>query len=407
VRPARLLPASLAAAFLCSIGGLQAPGAEDVIVLGATLSLSGKYAQDGANTKNGYELAVRKINDKGGVKIGGKSYRLALRYYNDESTPSRGMELAERLIKQDSVKFMLGPSGLGLTKAILPVVEKYKVPMIEADADARELYARDRRYLFAVASASEQYLTPVIELAVEYAGALGKSKERLKVALAMERDSLAREIRAGVLAAVTRHGMKVVIDDQLSPELNDMSVTLTKVQTLRPDLLLISGQEQGALTAVTQIEALKIDVPILAMTHCDSAQLVEKLGDAAENVFCAHQWHRSLGYKDALFGAAEDFARHFEQTYKYAAPHQAASSAAAVHVFADALARAKSLDPEAVRDAIAETELETFYGPVKFDAAGRNIAKPMVVTQIQGGEYVVVAPAALAKGEPIVPRPLR
>lgn len=376
-------------------------------MLGAALSLSGKYAQDGANTKNGYELAVRKINEKGGVKVGGKSYRLALRYYDDESAPSRGMELVERLIKQDRVRFMLGPSGLGFTKAILPVVEKHKVPMIEAGMGARELCTRDCRYLFGVPSSSDQYLIPVIELAAEHAGALRKSKELLKIALAMERDALARDVRAGVLAAVTRHGMNVVIDDQLSPELNDMSVTLTKVQTLRPDVLLISGQEQGAVTAVTQIEALKIDVPILAMTHCDSAQLVEKLGDAAEYVICAHQWHRSLDYKDALFGAAEDFAQHFERTYKYAASHQAASSAAAVQVFADALSRAKSLDPEAVRDAIAETELETFYGPVKFDPAGRNIAKPMVVTQIQGGEYVVVAPAECAKGKPIIPRPLQ
>ena len=77
----------------------------------------------------------------------------------------------------------------------------------------------------------------------------------------------------------------------------------------------------------------------------------------------------------------------------YEAPYQAAQSAAAVHVFADAFKRAQSLDPEKVRDAIAATELETFYGPVKFDEPGRNIAKPMVLTQVQGGKYVVVFPA--------------
>jgi branched-chain amino acid transport system substrate-binding protein len=59
-----------------------------------------------------------------------------------------------------------------------------------------------------------------------------------------------------------------------------------------------------------------------------------------------------------------------------------------------------------VRDAIAATELETFYGPIKFDASGRNIAKPMVLTQIQVGKYVVVAPAKWATGTPVVPRPL-
>ena len=60
-----------------------------------------------------------------------------------------------------------------------------------------------------------------------------------------------------------------------------------------------------------------------------------------------------------------------------------------------------------MRDAIAATELDTFYGPVKFDETGRNVAKPVVLTQVQGGKYVVVAPAKCAVGKPVVPRPLR
>lgn len=405
--PARLLPASLAAVLLCSLGGVPAPGAEDVIVLGAAVSLTGKYALNGTNTKNGYELAVREVNDKGGVKVGGKTYKLMVRYYDDESTPARGTELAERLIKQDGVKFMLGPYSSGLTKAILPVVEKYQVPMIEGNGAARELFTKGYRYIFAVLSTSDQYLTPAIDLAAEHVAELGKSRDKLKVALAMENDPFAQDVRAGVLEDVRRHNMMVVIDDQLPPELNDMSVTLTKIKALKPDVLVISGHEKGALTAVSQIEALQVYVPVVALTHCDSAQIAEKLGNAAEHVFCAHQWHRSLAYKGELFGSAEDFAKQFEAAYKYEAPYQAAQSAAAVHVFVDAFKRARSLDPQMVRDAIAATELDTFYGPVKFDETGRNVAKTMVLTQVQGGKYVVVAPAKWATGKPVVPRPRR
>ncbi len=408
MKPARLLPASLAAVLLCSLGGAPAaPGAQDIIVLGAPVSLTGKYAQNGTNTKNGYELAVRTINDQGGVKVGGRSYRLMVRYYDDESTPSRGTELAERLIRQDGVKFMLGPYSSGLTKAILPVVEKYKVPMVEGNGEARELFTKGYRYIFAVLSTSDQYLTPAIDLAAEHAADLGKTKDKLKVALAMENDPFAQDVRAGVLDDVRRQGMMVVIDDQLPPELNDMSVTLTKVKALKPDILVISGHDEGALTAVKEIDALQVYVPIVAMTHCDSAQIAEKLGQAAEHVFCVHQWHRSLGYKGELFGTAEDFAKAFEAAYNYEAPYQAAQSAVAVHVFVDAFKRAKSLDPETVRDAIAATELDTFFGPIKFDESGRNIAKPMVLTQVQGGKYVVVAPEKWATAKPIVPRPHR
>ena len=378
---------------------------DDVITLGAAVSLTGKYALNGANTKNGYDLAVRQVNDMRGVKIGGKSYRIEIRYYDDESTPARGTELVERMIQQDGIKFLLGPYSSGLTKAILPIVERHKVPMVEANGAARELFTKGYRYIFAVLSTSDQYLTPAMELVVQNAEKLGKTREEITVALAMENDPFARDVRAGVLADLQRLGMNCLIDDQLPPELNDMTVTLAMVKALKPDILLVSGREKGALTAVTQIEALRVDVPVIAMTHCDSAQIHKKLPKAAQHVFCAHQWHRSLGHKGALFGSAEDFATFFEKVYGYEAPYQAAQSAAAVYVFADAFSRAQSLDPETVRDAISATDLPTFYGPIKFGSTGKNIAKPMILTQVVDGEYVVVAPKKWATAEPVIPRP--
>ena len=381
-------------------------GADDVILLGAPLSLSGKYAREGLHVRNGYDFAIRKINDKGGVKVGGRRHKLALRYYDDASAPIRATELAERLIKQDGVKFMLGPYGSGQTKAVLPVIERHKVPLVQGNGEARELFARGSRYHFAVLSTSDQYLTPVIEFAAGHAGKLGKTKESLRIALAMADEQFAQDVRAGLLDLIMRQGMNVVVDDQLPPELDDMSFTLKRVKALKPDLLLISGREQGALTAVTQIRELRIDVPVIAMTHCKTAGIAEKHGMAAEYVLCTHQWHRSLPHKDELFGTAEDFAQEFERTHNYEAPDEAAQAAASVQVFADAIGRAQSLDAETVREAISATELQTFYGPIKFDAAGRNIAKSMVLTQIQNGKHVPVSPTPSAAGTPFAPRSL-
>jgi len=404
VSPSRCLSACLGLALLAS-GADVALGADDVITLGAAISLTGKYALNGTNTKNGYELTVRQINDKGGVDIGGKPYKLEIRYYDDESTPARGTELVERLIQQDEIKYILGPYSSGLTKAIMPIVERHKVPMVEANGAARELFTKGYRYIFAVLSTSDQYLTPAIELAAQNADKLGKTPQELTLAIATENDPFAQDVRAGVLADAERHGINCVIDDQLPPELNNMSVTLTKVKALKPDILVVSGHETGALTAATQIEALRVDVPMIALTHCDSAQLAKKLPKAAEYMFCAEQWNRLLSYEGKLFGKAADFAALFEKVYGYEAPYQAAQSAAAVYVFADAFARAQSLDPEKVRDAIAATDLPTFYGPIKFDASGKNIAKPMILTQIVDGEYVVVYPEEWATGKPVIPRP--
>jgi branched-chain amino acid transport system substrate-binding protein len=222
----------------------------------------------------------------------------------------------------------------------------------------------------------------------------------------MENDPFGQDVRDGVLEDIEKHGMQVVIDDQLPPELNDMSVTLAKVKALRPDVLVVSGHEKGALTAVTQLKALHIDVPVLAMTHCDSAKLAETLPDASEYAFCAQQWHASLDYHDRWFGSAADFAERYKAAYGEDPPYQAAQSAAAVLVYADALTRAQSLDPAKVRDALAETDLETFFGPIKFDETGRNRAKPMVLTQIRNGKYKIVLPK-WADTEPVIPRPPR
>lgn len=365
----------------------------DTVYLGAAISLTGKYSTNGAHTQRGYDLAIDRINAAGGVLVDGKSYQLAIQYYDDESTPARGAQLAERLIQQDGVTFILGPYSSGLTRAMAPIIEKYGVPMVEANGASISLFQEGYQYLFAVLSTTEQYLQGAIALAAETAdGGAG-----LRVALAMENDPFSQDVRAGVLSDAERHGMNVVIDDKLPPELNDMSATLAKVRALRPDLLVVSGHAKGAALAIRQIADGRIDLPMLALTHCDAAQVIEKFGDAAEYALCASQWAPGLKYEDALFGTAGEFAALFEETYGYEPPYQSAESAAAVMVFADAFARAGTFDTKAVRDALAATDLATFYGQIDFDEAGRNIAKPMVLYQVQDGAFRVVYPAAFAE----------
>ena len=129
----------------------------DTIILGAAVSLTGKYSTNGEHTKNGYNMAVQRINEMGGVKVGGKSYKFDIIYYDDESDSSRAAQLAERLIKQDGVQFMLGPYSSGLTKAMAPVTEENQIPMVEANGASRSLFTKGYKYLFAVLSAANQY----------------------------------------------------------------------------------------------------------------------------------------------------------------------------------------------------------------------------------------------------------
>ncbi|HAC60168.1 amino acid ABC transporter substrate-binding protein [Parvibaculum sp.] len=366
-----------------------------VIRLGAAVSLTGKYSSNGAFTRNGYDLAVKRINEEGGVTVDGKPYMLEIVYYDDESTPARGAQLVERLIQQDGVKYLLGPYSSGLTEAIAPVTEKYGVPMVEANGAAVSLFRKGYRYLFAVLSTTDQYLRGAVDLAAK----VNEDPSSLRVAMAFENDPFSQDVREGVMEDTAKYGMKVVIDDKLPPELNDMSATLTKAKVLKPDLLLVSGHDKGAALTVRQLADQRVDVPMTAITHCDSAQIAEKFGAAAEYTLCAAQWASTLKYEDELFGSASDYAVHYEETYGHAAPYQAAESSAAVQVFADAFERAGSLDPEAVRDALSQTDMMTFYGPIKFDETGKNVSKPTVLFQVQDGKYVVVYPQEFAEAE--------
>ncbi|MCG8694966.1 MAG: amino acid ABC transporter substrate-binding protein, partial [Minwuiales bacterium] len=294
----------------------------------------------------------------------------------------------------------------GLTKAIAPVTEKYKIPMVEAEGASRSLFTQGYRYLFAVLSTSEQYLASAIDLAAEMAEKEGKSPADIKIAMAFENDPFSLDVRAGVVDDAKKYDMKIVIDDKLPRDLSDMSATLTKAKALKPDLLIVSGHSKGAATAVRQINEMKIDVPMIAMTHCEAAKVTDKFGAGANDILCSTQWAETLSYQDEMFGTAAEYHELFKSTYEgyTTVPYQSAQATAAVMVWKDAFERANSFDIEKVRDAIAATDLNTFYGPIRFSEAGNNIAKPMVLRQIQNGVYNVVAPSKWASHEVNHPR---
>ena len=356
----------------------------DKIILGSAISLTGKYSSNGVHTQNGYNMAVDRINSMGGVKVGGKTYKFEIIYYDDESNPKRAAQLAERLISQDGVEYMLGPYSSGMTKAIAPVSEKFGVPMVEAEGASRSLFTQGYKYLFAVLSTSEQYLATAVDMAAEERKKNFKSPSEVRVAMAFEGDPFSMDVRAGVVDKLNEYGMKIIIDDQLPADLSDMSTTLTKVKALKPDILIISGHSKGAATAARQIDEMKVNVPMIAMTHCEAAKVHEKFPKAATGFLCPTQWVETLSKSDSMFGSAAEWNTNFKKAYPSytSVPYQSAQASAAVYVWKEAFEAANSLDKDAVRDAIAAVEMETFYGDIKFSENGNNIAKPMFMRQI-------------------------
>ena len=244
-------------------------------------------------------------------------------------------------------------------------------------------------------STSEQYL----------ARNNGKKPGDLKAAMIFENDPFSLDVRAGIVEDLNKLGVEIIIDDKMPHNLNDIVPTLTKVRALKPDLLLISGHSQGAATAARQIKEMKIDVPMIAITHCEAAKIMRKFGKNTEGILCPTQWAETLSYKGKYFGTAANYDALFKKTYygHKNVPYQSAQASAAVIVWKEAFEAANSLDNQKVCDAIAETRLQTFYGNIEFDDTGKNIAKPMVLCQIQNGKLNVVAPTKWASSKAVHP----
>ena len=401
---AGLTTAVAAAAFAFAPVTAQAQNC-GTIDLGAAVSLTGKYAANGKNTKNGYEFALKKINDAGGVTIGGKCYHLAVKYYDDKLTPARAAQLVERLIDQDKIKYILGPYGSPVTKAILPVIEKYKTPLVQGEAASRSLFTQGYKYQFGIIATSEKYLTPVVDLAADLAKKAGKDPSKVKIAMIYQDDAFSLDVRQGVVDAMKKYKMKAAIDDRMPADLNDITGFLTKVKALKPDVLVVSGHEKGAATAARQMGELQIQVPLVGLTHCESAKVTQDFSKVAEGFVCPTQWDETMKAGDKLFGTAANYNTQIKAAYGYkVVPYQTAQASAAVYVWADAFKRANSLDKEKLRASLMKSDLETFYGHIKFAPDGSNPGKEIILRQIQHGKYNVVWPANVAATKINYPR---
>jgi len=403
------IPTNVAMALAVSALVLAPTGARaadcGTIDLGAALSATGIYASNGQNTKNGYEFAIKRINDAGGVKVGGKCYHLKVTYYDDESTPARAAQLVERLINQDGIKFVLGPYSSPMTKAILPVTEKYKTPVVQAEAASRSLFTQGYKWHFGIVATSEKYLSPVIEMAAEHAKAAGQEPSAVKVAMIFQDDPFSLDVRAGVIDEVKKYKMKTAIDDRMPKDLNDITSFFTKVKALKPDVLIISGHEKGAVTAAREMGENRIEVPLIGVTHCESAKVTQDFPKIAEGFVCPTQWDETMKSSDPILGSSAEYNKAMMAAYNYkVVPYQTASASAAILVWKDAFERAQSLDQEKVRQALTKTDLGTFWGHIKFAPDGHNPGKEMVMRQIQGGKYKVVWPKNVAAATIVYPR---
>ena len=393
---------TLAAALFLS-AALPAPAA-DTIVFGAAISMTGKTAKEGEYTRDGYQIAIDKVNESGGVKVGGKVYKVALKYYDDESKSERTAQLIEKLVNEDKVNFLLGPYGSSPTGTAAPIAEKYRIPMVEANGAAESIFSKGYKYTFAILSPAKLYLRGVIDCV------RAKDPSAKTVAILGENESFSKEVAAGAAEYAKEKGMEVVYDELYPSNTQDVSALLTAIKGKAPHVILGSGHLQDSLLIVKQAKDLSVSPRAMGFSVGPSSpEFRENLKKNADFVFGATQWTEALRYagedpwKTSQVFAAAFRAKH--PGYKDIA-YQVAESAIAVIAYQRSIEKAGTLDPSKVRDALAAIDMMTFYGQIRFDARGVNVYKPMVVEQLQpDGKKYTVWPSNVAEKDALYPMP--
>lgn len=377
--------------------------ADDTITFGAALALTGGMASEGTQVQAGYDFYIRHINERGGIKVGDKTYKVAIKYYDDESSPATSAKLYERLINEDHIRLLIGPYSSGVTMAVSAVTEKYHVPMVVAHAASAAIYNRGYRYLFAVLTTADQYTANFIKMAAE-------AKPRgQRVALIGENDLLPREWMTGAAAQAGAAGLEVVYNGSFPKGAEDFSSMIEAMRATAPDVVIAAGYTKGMITLVRQVGEQKFRPKMFAFPLGPTVPgFIEALGPLAEGVLEPVQWSPRDNYKDAIFGwTTKEFVEIYKKETGGRIPdYHPPQSAAALEVFQLALEKVGSFDSEKLRDAIAQTNVETFYGPIRFNEKGQNIAKThMGVIQVQNGHPVDVYPTVTAAAPFIYPLP--
>jgi branched-chain amino acid transport system substrate-binding protein len=376
----------------------------DTITFGATISITGDLAEEGQYTRDGYLMAINTINREGGINLGGTVYHLALRYYDDESRPDLASQLYKQLITEDHVNFLLGPYSSELTGAVAPLAERYRIPLVEGNGAAESTFNHGYHYIFGVQSPARDYLIGIIAVV------LAKDPGTRTLAILGAEESFSQEVKAGAIAYAQSQGMRVVYQGNYPTTTQDLSAQLQAIKAVHPDVLLGAGHVQDTLLMAKQAQALCVSPKAMGFSVGPASLIFRPyLQSKADDIFGASQWTSALTYVGTdpwqtpqAYTAAfrSQFPRYME------IPYQAADASASVIAFQSALEHASSLDPSAVRTALAHLDMMTFYGPMKFDQRGLNIYKPMVVEQLQpdGGQYTVY-PFDVAERPALYPMP--
>ena len=386
-------------------GQLQAPTAKPAgsptatIKVGAVVPITGRYASGGEQIRNGYELALDDINAAGGVMVRdfGQKIPLELRLLDDESDATRTVQRMEALFSGEQVVAYLGGFGSDLHAAAAAVAEKNRTPYIGVAFALYQVHQRGLKYLFSPFPKSPSLATMTFDVMDSL------SPRPANVAIFAEKTDWGAELRDLWRKEAETRGYQIVADEEYAPGARDFTPMLLKAKGGGAEAVLALPNPPDGMAIVKQMKELDLNPKFLLFIRApDGIAWSQNLGKDGDYVLLSPGWSQDLKFP----GVEELKQRHLA---RYNKPAEATTGAAyaAVQVLANAIERAGKLDRDAIRDALAATDMMTVMGPVKFNPDGTGQVQT-IANQVQDGKQVLVWPKDQASAPVAYPaRPFR
>lgn len=223
-------------AMAMGLAGVMLSGAalaQDTLKLGLLVTLSGPGAAWGNTMRHAAELAADKVNAQGGLEVGGKKYKVEIIPYDDKYQANEAVTVANRLIFEDGVKYIVGPLGSAPAVAVLPITEKNKVITITMAFTPKALDA-NRTFTFRPVITTNELSQPQIDWLV-------KSQGVKKVGAMFPNDETGQAIAADLTKAYKQAGAVMEKPEFFERDRVDFMPLLTRLMARGVDAIELDG----------------------------------------------------------------------------------------------------------------------------------------------------------------------
>ncbi|MBF0318472.1 MAG: ABC transporter substrate-binding protein [Nitrospirae bacterium] len=335
--------------------------AAQTIKIGVIAALTGSASAYGRSIVNGFELAAKEINSKGGIT-------LELIIEDSAGRQEQALSAAQKLINSNMVAAILGPTLSTEMRVVGPLAVTNGVPILATSNTAAGI-TQIGRFVFRN-SMPETIGTP---LSIQMA----RDKYNIKKAAIIygDDDVFTKSGFDTMKATAERLGITITTIEKFQKGQADYSAQLTKIKADAPDAILCSALFNEGAVILQQARKLGIDVPVIGGNGFNSPKIIELAGQAAEGLIVATPWFSGKPDK-----RVQDFVAAYKAAYGTEPDQFAAQAYDGLYLMDEAIRRSGTSEREKVRDALASIkDFDGVMGRFSFDADRDVVMAPLVI----------------------------